>query len=141
MINRYQAHSDILKALFRSEGFFVMNARNGLIGNRIMKDIIPDLIVLDRDCLQNRDCLRGVYRLKTAHPEIVIFCILDEFTTLSEKFIDITRKLGVSCMLQKSFKRKEILHLLNKHLGNEEEEEYASRIPTAPKELEYSLSL
>jgi DNA-binding response OmpR family regulator len=105
----------ILKKTLEYEGHEVLDAQDGIDGERLYQEGYADLVITDI-VMPRKDGIEVILELRRDFPDIKILAISGGGRIGSEQYLDMAKSLGAQDILGKPFKQKDIVESVRKLL-------------------------
>lgn len=97
-----------MAAAFRSNGYDVRAASDGLVGLEAFTACAPDLVVSDL-IMPTREGIETIFAMKKARPDIPVIAVSGGYRTGPEDFLTLARHVGADDVLAKPFRLAELV--------------------------------
>lgn len=106
-----------LVRMLQMAGHEVHEATDGDSGLALFEELKPDLVITDI-LMPEKEGIETIMILKREHPDVKILAISGGGRSGAMDFLEMARSLGADQVLQKPFRRADLLDLVAKLLGS-----------------------
>jgi DNA-binding response OmpR family regulator len=109
---------ELLRQMIVREGYKVVDAPDGKIGMRSLREVPADLVILYL-LMPGKDGLEAIIELRHDFLDVKIIAISGEVSIGADDYLNMVKALGAQSTLYKPFSMKELLKSVQELIGND----------------------